>query len=57
MKNKILVTVNWLVVVVMLVSACMLDSGDWPIFLAVTFVCAGYLALYTLANADRGGVL
>lgn len=57
LHNLVLITINWLVATVMMVSACLLDSEDWLVFLAIVMVCAGYLALYTYVNIDRGGVL
>lgn len=57
LHDKVLILISYAVAVIMLVSACLLDSEDWKAFLIITCMCAGYLTLYTYANMDRGGVL
>lgn len=57
LHDKILILVNYVVAIIMLISACLLDSEDCMVFLTITAVCAGYLGLFTYANSDRGGIL
>lgn len=55
--DKILIVTAWIVAMIMLISACLVDSENWEVFWAITTVCAVYLGLFTYANADRGGIL
>lgn len=51
MKNKVLTAVNWLVVVLTLITSCMLDSeSDLPIM--VLTGCVAYLALFWFVNRE-----
>lgn len=57
MKNKILISINWILAIVMMVSSCLLESDDWPTFMVIILVCTCYYSLFTYANREKGGVL
>lgn len=57
LHDKVLILIGWTVAIIMVASACFLDSENWAAFLAVMLICSIYLGLFTYANADRGGIL
>lgn len=50
MHDAILIVVAFIVLLVMSVSACLLDSPNWKVFMAIIVICSLYMYVFAYAN-------
>lgn len=53
LHDRVILTVVMIAMIILLVSACFLDSGDFAEFFCILCGCEFVLAWFTLANRGR----